>query len=389
MDIEVGNELAKSANAERIIAASQTEARIRGHPFLASEHLLHSLLRASENPGSMMFIVLEQICQVVPGNTTPEALRNQADNLLNQHPLFSRNNDPCPEDHVMPTSPAYDEIMALCRQLLVDPYFEVTTEMLFAAIVMHGSNVAADIVSRVSQGQATPTLLAAMLGVPVVEHMPQRMNVHGAEIIEFDNVQPLNDDDLRQREPFPFGSPLPIPDQIREGPSYNSNWLIPDYLCIGMSPNAEDVRELQIAGVTTFVCLQQEEAHDFRAGNSYTRHAGGFPAKFILFEIVDMDIPEDAAELQGLVFMLKDCISRGECVFVHCYGGHGRTGTVVIPLVAALYNVSSVEAREYVTECTRLHRRADGGRRNISMPETGDQRRMVAGVDPFVRLRSR
>ena len=38
--------------------------------------------------------------------------------------------------------------------------------------------------------------------------------------------------------------------------------------------------------------------------------------------------------------------TQSECVYVHCMGGHGRTGTIVALLLAQLYGVSAKRALE-------------------------------------------
>ena len=67
----------------------------------------------------------------------------------------------------------------------------------------------------------------------------------------------------------------------------------------------------------------------------------------------------DGDELVALVFELKRRVIQGEVLYVHCRGGHGRTGTIVIPLVAALFDIEDAEASGFVCEATNRTRPTD------------------------------
>ena len=45
---------------------------------------------------------------------------------------------------------------------------------------------------------------------------------------------------------------------------------------------------------------------------------------------------------------MTELINRGEIVYIHCLGGHGRTGTISIPLMTLLYGISADEATKKV-----------------------------------------
>ena len=56
-------------------------------------------------------------------------------------------------------------------------------------------------------------------------------------------------------------------------------------------------------------------------------------ADFLHFPVADFKPPEQQA-LESLVLGLKRRVVAGEVIYIHCRGGHGRTGTVAIPLIA-------------------------------------------------------
>ena len=65
-----------------------------------------------------------------------------------------------------------------------------------------------------------------------------------------------------------------------------------------------------------------------------------------------------------------------------------RTGTVVIPLLCALYDIDYKTASKHVVQQTCMHRITDIGHR-CEMPETEEQVAVARRVEPLVRKRTR
>lgn len=76
------------------------------------------------------------------------------------------------------------------------------------------------------------------------------------------------------------------------------------------------------AGVTTFLDLTHPmdllEPYEHLVPGAIRRH----------FPIVDNSIPS-VAEMTEILDSIDDALAAGNVVYVHCWGGHGRTGTVV------------------------------------------------------------
>ncbi len=58
-----------------------------------------------------------------------------------------------------------------------------------------------------------------------------------------------------------------------------------------------------------------------------------------------------------------------QCVYVHCYGGHGRTGTVVSACIAAVEGVSAAEAMDRLRQRHVAGRPECGGRCSLAHAE--------------------
>ena len=61
--------------------------------------------------------------------------------------------------------------------------------------------------------------------------------------------------------------------------------------------------------------------------------------RFVHFPIRDCSITDDDRVLE-LARSLVRAISEGEIIYLHCWGGHGRTGTLVCIMLHLMYAVS-------------------------------------------------
>lgn len=191
------------------------------------------------------------------------------------------------------------------------------------------------------------------------------------------------------------------------GPTEESNWVIPGRLMAGAFPGAKDDAEherllhnILRAGVTTFVSLQREfdpgatesqwrfgpalrpyfaaavEVAD-RMDDEPKRHLS-----FVHFGIEDCGVADDAA-VTDLAFDLAERLrSTAEIVYLHCWGGHGRTGTLVCLLLHLLYGLDD---RAALTRCQLCH---DMRRVPIPVgsPQTPRQRDQVSRVITRLQL---
>lgn len=88
-----------------------------------------------------------------------------------------------------------------------------------------------------------------------------------------------------------------------------------------------------------------------------------------VFTFISFQVLQLAARLAARV-------ARGEVLYLHCWGGHGRTGTVVSIMLNLMYDLSAEEAME---RCQHVHdvRRIPI---NVGSPQTEAQREQVRRV---------
>jgi hypothetical protein len=120
-------------------------------------------------------------------------------------------------------------------------------------------------------------------------------------------------------------------------PHANTYWVEPDRFLAGEYPGASTavaaaaklVRFLD-AGIDTFIDLT--EAHELEPYDALLQeeaHRRGLLVRYHRFPIRDVDVPRHMAEMTKILDTIADALAGGRRIYVHCWGGVGRTGTVV------------------------------------------------------------
>src|SRR2546423_13600834 len=158
-------------------------------------------------------------------------------------------------------------------------------------------------------------------------------------------------------------------------PLPESYWVVPGRLLAGEYPSATDeagarekIARLSDAGVTVFLDLTESDEGGLvpyrpllEEGIRPERHA-----------VADLDRPPPE-QMREILDAIDAALERDEVVYLHCYGGLGRTGTVV-----GCYLVRHGRTgEEALAEITRL--RAGVSDPVWASPATDAQREMVLG----------
>ncbi len=118
----------------------------------------------------------------------------------------------------------------------------------------------------------------------------------------------------------------------------NSYWVVPGRFAAGEYPGAKNRREaaarlrtLLGAGIDHFIDLTRRAdglAPYVRIAQEQA-HAEGIEVRWEHHPVVDMSIPRSAGEMAAILDAIDDALNHRRTVYVHCWGGIGRTGTVV------------------------------------------------------------
>ena len=126
-------------------------------------------------------------------------------------------------------------------------------------------------------------------------------------------------------------------DTARDRPSPNSYWIIPARFAAGEYPGdwqsgkaASKIESLLRAGVDHFIDLTETRELEPYAGIlEDVASRPGLSARHERHPIVDGRVPSSPEQMAEILDAIDSALGEGKTVYLHCWGGVGRTGTVV------------------------------------------------------------
>ena len=120
-------------------------------------------------------------------------------------------------------------------------------------------------------------------------------------------------------------------------PSANSYWVIPDRFAAGEYPGAWNpaqaatgLKTLLDAGIDHFIDLTEpgELLPYFEIAEEQALRLGQ-TVEWERHPIVDASVPRSPEQMVAILDAIDDALGDNKTVYAHCWGGVGRTGTVV------------------------------------------------------------
>lgn len=159
----------------------------------------------------------------------------------------------------------------------------------------------------------------------------------------------------------------------------NTYWVVPDSLMAGEYPGDPDPdvakRKLSCLlkqGLSAFLDLTEAgELLPYEPMLAELAQQAGVDVRYRRMPIRDVDVPDQPQEMRNILNQVEQWRFEHRRVYVHCWGGVGRTGTVV-----GCYLVDDGMPGEVALDHIRLlwtRMSADKQRRKPQSPETADQ----------------
>lgn len=152
----------------------------------------------------------------------------------------------------------------------------------------------------------------------------------------------------------------------------NSSYFIKEKAIFGSYPTQESVKELEDSGVIYFINLT----------NSYEKKIKPYTTKYnyINYPIEDRNVPKNLVSFANFILELSKIINNiknNKKIYIHCKGGHGRSGLVVASLICHLFNYTPDESLKYTSYCHRQRKNLKEKWKKIGAPQTYDQKKFV------------
>lgn len=125
------------------------------------------------------------------------------------------------------------------------------------------------------------------------------------------------------------------------GPTDSSNWLT-KYILIGRQPNnCEEVKKIIDSNITIFLSLREYEEDYIKCIKSVSKNYKKY--MFTRFNIPDFGT-RDADLIKSLIDNIINYIKiNKKKIMIHCLGGHGRTGMIIVPLIVVLLFIKEIK----------------------------------------------
>lgn len=152
----------------------------------------------------------------------------------------------------------------------------------------------------------------------------------------------------------------------------NCSFFIDGVALFGSFPSQQDVFELENIGVRYFINLTYEGEKKIKPYiTNYT---------YISFPLVDRNIPEDKFKYSVFITKIVNLIlsvKNGDIIYIHCKGGHGRSGVVVSCILCLLYNWKAKYSIKYTNMKHNERLNMKSFWRRVGSPQTRQQKDFV------------
>ena len=155
-----------------------------------------------------------------------------------------------------------------------------------------------------------------------------------------------------------------------------SCYFFEDKCLFGSYPTQKQIEILEKNGVRIFVDLTEPVENLPEYTTNYLK---------INYQIKDRKVPEDYKKFSGFIIYLRNLVKKlkDSKIYIHCKGGHGRSGLVAACLLSFMNSLSSTKALELTREAHGTRKIMRDYWRKIGAPQTREQHGFVKKICGF------
>lgn len=151
-----------------------------------------------------------------------------------------------------------------------------------------------------------------------------------------------------------------------------ASYFIDNRAMFGGYPSQDQVTLMELLGFRYFINLTSPTENKIKPYKTTPT------SKYISFPIVDGHHPPSDNKLHGLVYKLCEILSdTDDKIYVHCKGGHGRSGVIVALVTSVFFNVSADVALKHTNRCHNNRKEMRDIWRHMGSPQTVEQKNFV------------
>lgn len=157
-------------------------------------------------------------------------------------------------------------------------------------------------------------------------------------------------------------------------PTPNTNYIFNEQILVGWYPGGDsnNLSKILSTGRDVFVNLTEQKEIDAFGDYRLTVRETSPECLFLNYPIRDSNIPVDLTSFNDFVSRLYELYQAKKKFYIHCRGGHGRTGIVCACLLMRM----GYTADQALDEVMKAHRTREN-LPDYPSPETQEQRDFV------------
>ena len=146
----------------------------------------------------------------------------------------------------------------------------------------------------------------------------------------------------------------------------------------GNYPSQSDIDIMEKLGIHYFIDLTSEQ-------DNLTKYKVSAESFQVNLPIFDRNVPHDIFNFTLLILKSVELLNQKQKIYIHCKGGHGRSGILVACILKMYHNISADKAIELTTKYHNIRNGVREKWKKMGSPQTYRQKKFVHKIfSPFL-----